>query len=374
MNAIAERQLPPSDRSDAEDKEIKLPASAGNGNALGAMHDGKYKIPGDEVNRATADLPDNQRSAIRRLHAFYMEEALSLGELANICGISQTSLSQVFRGKYPSKLDGIVESIERFFELHEKRGDARKLPFIETALTRQIWNVCKSALEFQRIGFIFGDSQTGKSEALIAYAVAHNHGSTIYVTVPTGGSLRNFLASLAKKLRISAHQRDADLRRRIIDAFDSRMLLIVDEASNCIPAERGSTQRGLQTIEFIREIFNESHCGVVICATDVFRNAMQAGSASKLLQQTNRRRLCALQLPDRPTQADLNTFAAAYKLPPATGEARELEKRMIEEEALGMWLTLLRMGAKVAAQAKKTMQWGHVISAHAGLMQLEGRK
>ena len=332
------------------------------------------QIPGDVVNRATEELPDNQRSAIRRLHAYYVEKHLSLGDLAEQCAISQTALTQIFRGKYPSKLDGITDKIESFFKLMDERSHSRKLTFIPTALTRRIWAVCETALEFQRIAFIFGDSQVGKSEALKAYAREHNHGSTIYVEVPTGGNLLNFLSKLAEKLRISSRQRRADLRRRIIDAFDSRMLLIVDEASRAIPTEGYSSNRCVQTIEFIRELFDETQCGVVICATNIFRDEMERGEVAKLLLQTNRRRVCALQLPDMPTPADLNTFAAAYDLEPATGDALKLQDRMIADEALGMWLTLLRMAAKVASKSGQKMQWAHVHTAYAGLRKLEGRK
>jgi len=331
-----------------------------------------YRIPGDIVNKATAELPDNQRSAIRRWHAYYVEHDLSLQEAAKMIGLSPSVASLVFRGRYEAKLDGIVKELENFFELADKRSQGRKLTFIETALTKKIWNVCDAAVEFQKVAFIFGEQQIGKTEALQAYQREHNHGSTIYVRMPTGGALLHFLTVLARKLRISEHMNITKLRERILGAFDDRMLLIVDEAHQCIP-ETGNSSAATRSIEFIREIFDEAHCGVVICATNVFRDAMENGPVHKILKQTKRRRLCALQLPSRPTQDDLNTFAAAYGLPPSEGAAREMEAHLVEDEALGMWLTLLRMGAKIAAQRKQTMTWSQVMSAHAGLKKLEGR-
>jgi hypothetical protein len=347
------------------------PESPDRSNALDAMHNGKFKIPGDTVNKATADLPDAHRSAIRRFHGFYIENDLSLDETAKLIGYTGGALSLLFRGRYQSKIDDIANEIISFFDLQDKRSQARKLNFIPTELTRRIWNVCTAALEFQRIAFIFGDQQIGKSEALIAFRDAHNHGNTIYIAMPTGGALIHFLTKLAEQLKISPHLGLAVLRRRIINSFDDRMLLIVDEAHQAIP-ENGRSAYPLQTIEFIRELFNEKHCGVVFAATNVFRDAMEKGDLEKVLRQTLRRRLCYLQLPSSPTQKDLNTFAAAYGLPPSDGAYRALEKQMVEDEALGMWLTLLRMGAKLAAQAKKTMTWAHVQSARAGLRQLEG--
>lgn len=342
-------------------------------NAIAAMAAKGVKIPGDVVNRATAELPDNQRSAIRRLHAYYIEHDLSLAEISKLIGKSEAVAGLVFRGKYEASLDAVVKEIESFFELLDKRSQGRKLEFIKTTLTEQIWNVCDAAVEFQKIAFIFGDMQIGKTEALKAYQVTHNHGSTIYVRNPAGGMELNFLSELARKLRISDNLSVTKLRERIISAFDDRMLLIVDEAHQSIP-ESGQSSAKVRTIEFIREIFDQTACGVVICATNVFRDAMDAGPVEKILRQTKRRRLCALQLPNTPRQIDLNAFAASYGLEPSSGVARTLEKEMVEEEALGMWLTLLRMGAKLAAQRKQKMTWNHVLNAHAGLKKLEGEK
>lgn len=329
-----------------------------------------HRIAGDVVNRATAELPDEQRSVIRRLHAHYIEHELSLDEVAKLIGMSAPTLSLIFRGKYEAKLDAVVKEIKAFFDLMDRRSEGRKLQFIPTKLTERIWNVCSAALEFQKIALIFGDQQIGKTMALTAYRDAHNHGSTIYVSMPTGGSLSSFLIELARALRIGETLCSTKLRERIKKAFDDRMLLIVDEAHRALPRSSRSS-RSIDSIEFIREIFDEAQCGVVISATNVFRDEMDNGSVQKVLRQTKRRRLCTLQLPNVPTQTDLNTFAAAYGLPISSGDARALEAKMVEEEALGMWLTLLRMGAKIAAQRKQEMKWEHVLTAYAGLKKLE---
>lgn len=331
------------------------------------------RIAGDVVNRATSELPDNQRSAIRRLHAYYVENNLTLAETGKLIDMSDATISLLFRGKYEAKLDNAVNDIERFFKLQDERHESRKLAFVKTSLTERIWKVCNQALEFQRIAFIFSDSQIGKTEALKAFRDEHNHGSTIYVRMPTGGALSNFLIELARALRIGENLSMTRMRERIKKAFDDRMLLIVDEAHLCIK-EKSRSQRSVESIDFAREIFDEAQCGLVICATNVFAEAMDEGPVHKILRQTKRRRLCALRLPNVPTQNDLNTFAAAYALPPSSGQARDLERRVVEDEALGMWLILLRMAAKVAAKRKEKMNWNHVIVAHAGLRELEHPK
>lgn len=345
-----------------------------NSNAVVAMHR-KFNIPGDVVFRATAELPDNQRSAIRGLHAWAVENDISIAEQAKTLGVSEATISLVYRGKYEAKLDNICDTYAKFLDLQAKRRESRRLPFIQTALSDRIWKVCDTAREFQKIAFIFSDSQVGKSEALKEYQRLNNHGSTVYVEMPTGGGEGNFMAKLAKIFKIGETSRMADLRRRIMDMFDDRMLLIVDEAHKAIPAPGNNvSRRSLNSIEFVREIFNERQCGVIFCATNVFRDAMEDGSVQRILKQTRRRRLCSIQLPPTPTRNDLNTFAAAYGLPPSSGKAREIEDQMVDREGLGMWLTVLRMAAKLSGERKQKMDWNHVVAADAGLKSLENYK
>lgn len=341
-----------------------------NATALQKARDQRFGIAGDVVNKATADLPDDQRSAVRWFHAHVSERGLSLGEAAQLVRYDESVLTRVFHGKYEGSLSNVVDEIEGYRRLYEERSKGRKLGFTETALARKIWKVCEASLEYQRISFIFGDTQIGKTEALLKYRDDHNHGSTIYVSMPTGGALGNFLAALAKALRIPAEQTDKQLIRRILAAFDDRMLLIVDEAHQCFLGRYPKS--GARTIEFIRELFDARKCGVVVCGTNVFREEMETGASAGLLKQTKRRRLVALQLPSAPTTDDLNTFASAYKLGAAKDEALVLQTEVIREEGLGFWLTLLRMAAKVANTKKQPMTWAHVIRAHAGLKELEG--
>jgi DNA transposition AAA+ family ATPase len=328
--------LPPSDRDDTSavlDNPTPV-QSDGRLASLATINRARQQVPGDIVNKATASLPDNQRSAIRRFHAFYTENALTLDEAAKLIRREGPTLSLVFNGQYQAKLDAITEEIENFFSLQDRRNLGRKLDFIETSLTRRIWSVCEAALEFQRVAFIFGDQQIGKSESLTAFQRAHNHGNTIYTFVPAGGLLSDFLLVCAQALRISHNQKRSNLRQRIKDAIDERMLLIVDELH--LTVDDSASRRAVQTVEFIREIFNQKHCGLVLCATNVFRDEMESGDLQKILRQLKRRRLCSLQLPSVPTQEDLNTFAAAYGLRPATGDAKKLQGEVIDQEALGI--------------------------------------
>lgn len=324
---------------------------------------------GDMVNRATAELPDEQRSAIRWLHAHGHEHRLSQSQIGELISYSGPAISQLFSGKY-HPLDEIVDAIIKFRKLYEARQLGKGVPFIETTLSKKIFDVCHAAREFQRIAMIFGESHIGKSCSLREYERLNNHGSTVMVEVPSGGSIGQFLRSMAKRLRISTSLSDRDLRTRIIESFDDRMLLIVDEAHRAVSPT--ITRGGLLTIEYIRELFDASKCGVVICATNVFSRALdEGGPAAALLKQTQLRRFCRLQLPDRPRRRDLDMIAAGFHLPPSAGDARKIEEEIIRSEALGMWITLLRMAQKLANTRKQSLSWDHVMKAYAGLRRME---
>lgn len=328
-------------------------------------------IPGDTVNRATADLVDNERSAIRWLHSHALDQGWTMAEAAVKINKAENTLYQIFTGRHQAGKKTVVEEIERLRKLVAARAGLNSLKFVETALSKRIFQVCDACLNHQRIAFIFGDSQIGKTTALEEYQRTHNHGSTILVRMPAAGKMGDFLRALAAQLRISHRHTTQELKIRIKAAFDDRMVLIVDEAHQGMRYRSGRAY-STEPYEFLREIHDERKCGLVISATNVFREELETGRQAGVLEQLSRRRLVALQLPNTPTTADLNTFAAAYGLEPATGEAADLQKHTIKDQALGVWLMLLRMTAGRTHRDNKPMTWAEVIRSHDMLRKLEG--
>jgi hypothetical protein len=164
------------------------------------------------------------------------------------------------------------------------------------------------------------------------------------------------------------------------------MLLIVDEAHRCFQSKSGT--RGLDTLDFLRELWNRRQCGMLILMTNEGRDQLLKGRHKKSLEQLWRRRLQPLQLPNVPFGDDLDRFAAAYGLPPATDEPvtiriptldesgnektithrdrpLRLQNQVVREEGLGVWLTILQDASDTAAEQKRPITWGAVIKAHA---------
>lgn len=347
-----------------------------------AMSRMRMRIPGDQVNLATADLPEDQRSAIRWLHAYAVDANLTHEELAALLKkedgqpYSKDSVYQSLTGRRASSgasLAPFVAAILRLQKITTERSGAARAPFIETPISRRISKVCEAALTYQRILFMYGDSQIGKSRALLEYTRTHNHGQTIYVRMPTRGTLGEFIRALARVLRIGSLQRDFQIKERIFQSIDSNMLLIVDQCHECFRGKYSNA--GLASLLFCMEIFDRSECGLVLSGTGDFEKGMMDNRNAEEMKQLLRRGFPKpLRLPAKPDRKSLDAFSSHYGLPPATthAEGLALQTEIIKEHDLGIWLTCLQSGARIAKKANESMTWDHVKLAHAGFLKMAG--
>lgn len=349
-------------------------------NATLAMQAIRYRIPGDVVNKATSALDDESRSALRWLHSYAGDRNFSLEEVASLLKqdsgkpYSKDSVYQALTGRRAesgASLTPFVAAIQRLRKIEEARWGANRAPFIETTLTQRIWKICETALNFQRIAFIYGDSQIGKTTALEEYQRTHNHGETIYVRMPAGGTFGEFVRVIAKALRISQELKDWKMKEKIFAAVDSRMLLIVDQCHECFLGQY--SDRSLRCLLFLMEVFDRCNCGMVLVGTAKFEAGIMDSRYRETLKQLVRRGLPKpLRLPDKPTIANLNEFSAAYGLPPATDDALALQSDIIRDHDLGIWLTTLQAGQKIATKRKEPLTWKHVIAANAAFLNIAG--
>jgi len=327
------------------------------------------RIPGPKVAAATENLPPDLRNPILWLHSYYWDTEQGLDAVAKKIGYDAGTLSKVFRGVYEGNVADVVNAIVKFRTLLNDRATINKVPFIRTELFNLLEESCNALRTYQKMGLVYGEAQVGKTTDLKHYASMeeYNHGRTVYVEMPVGGTFTGFCTELAAKIKVSPNQRSGELPAMIRKYFTDDMLLIVDEASR---AAVGGLQTS-KTLDFIRAIHDEAKCGVLLCGTNIFRDQMANVRMEPFLRQMHRRVLFRRQLPDRPSRADLNAFAAHYKLSQATGEAYELQKETITRHGLGVWLTTLQAASRMASNRRTDMTWEHVIKAHAFLKKLE---
>lgn len=349
----------------------------------------RFRIPGDVIAKNTADLPDGLRHALKWAAGFCRQRNLSLDEFGSLLvqpGTDKTysgdSVYQAFTGRRDQgSLDRFCQAVEVLRRRIDETA-SRASTFIETSLTRDIWRLCQKALRRQKLTFVFGPSQVGKTTALAEYAQRHNHGETVFVRMPTRGSVTELMKELAVRLGISVQCKAVDLRRRIMESFDERTLLIVDECHQALSSRYGD--RSLASLEFLREIWDRRRCGLVLCGTDIFRDGLRTHPVLKQLWLRGYR---PLQLPAKPTQGQLAEFARSFGLEPAQdknltvelvdvgddGEERtrrvtrnpvKLEGEVVSKYGLGRWVGILEDADDLAREKGSRMSWGKVIAAH----------
>ncbi len=367
------------------------PGGGDHTNATTAMNALKFRIPGDQVAAACKELPDEQRAAIKWFAGYCRNRNLDKEQISALLKKKNgdfygwDSIYQLLTGKRAEQgvnIEPIITSIDAFrrqVEAGSRIGDGG---FIETRLSAAIWDRCDRARLRKKFAFIFGDSQIGKTASLVEYTRTHNHGETIYVEAPTGGAISTFMQKLGAKLAIPQAHRAGDLRDRIMECFDGKMLLIVDEAHRLLHAGRG-----IHSLDFIRELYNTAGCGIALAMTHEGRKELHQGRFAKRLEQLWRRRLAPLQLPMTVPEDDLALFAASYDLDAATGKdvavnipytdehghAKEkvykesplvLQTRVVASEGLGVWLTILQDAKDMAKTQKRPITWAAVLKAY----------
>lgn len=235
------------------------------------------------------------------------------------------------------------------------------IPFVETRFARRVWQTINYARKYGKITFIFGESQIGKTSAILEYK-ARTPGA-YYVRMPSSPTLRlfvyDFAAALGAPERLTFPQR----RRYILNRLKRSDVVIVDECHQAILTERSINPTTAKIFEFIREVYDAVGCGLTLCSTNVFENEMTRGSLSGVLEQCNRRSLVTFHCPARPSAGDLAKFAAAHGLGEITEEAKAVQADVIKRECLGVWLTVLRMACEIAGGKGRTVEWSDVVQA-----------
>lgn len=325
-------------------------------------------ISGDTVKQALADqvrrqeLTADQEALVWWFYGHCRNEGFDLKEAAAQIGKDSTTLYRVWTGKYGASLDNICQDIARFRKLAEERSTRVKLDFVETSIWKVCDKVCNAALVTQTVAFIWGDSQIGKTTALEEYARRNNHGQTKLVRMPASAGVQLFMKELARACYVSPESCFEKLRERVLNAIDDKTLIIVDELHQAFTSYQSGS--AIKVMEVIREIYDRTHCGMVLVGTNVLRDNLTTGRLAAILEQLRRRGTIKVQLPAHPPKVDLDRIAKKFGLSPADGIALEVVKDMIHSSGLGMYIKFLSSAGMLANREGRKLTWDHFVQAH----------
>lgn len=329
-----------------------------------------FNIGGDTVKTnlremvERAKITEDQSNLISWFFNFAKNSDWTLAQAAEELGVDNSTLWRVLNNNYGAKLDNFCGRIERYKVIALERSTFRDVPFVETQVSKKIFQVCNAALFSQTIAFAFGDSQIGKTTALEEYARQHNHGQTKYIRLPASAGVQMVAREVARACHVSPHSSFEGLRDRILKAVDNKDLIIVDELHQCFMSYHKHSQ--IKVLEFLREIHDRTKCGMVLCGTHVLKEELERGKLALLLEQLRRRGTIKVDLPSKPPKRDLDHIAAEFGLPTTDAKSPEYEliKVMIRRSGLGMYVKFLQAASSMANKEKQKLSWDHFIAAH----------
>jgi len=325
-----------------------------------------------DVAERTGDCDGKQRDLAWWFFTFCRSQGLGFGypEAGKCIGYDSTTVYRFFHGKYGAKWSNLCEEIARFKKLNEERSSRVRLDFVETECARDVFAACQAALISQTIAYVYGDPQIGKTTALMEFARRNNHGSTIYVRMPASAGVSRFMRELARAAFVSPDTSVEHIIERIFRRVDDKTLVIIDEAHQAFLSYKKSSQ--IKVLELIREIYDRTGCGMVLCMTSWGREQFTRGNLSLLVEQLRRRGTIKINLPARPSNADIAKIARKFGLDAPTGAARETVQEMLHTSGLGMLIKFLQNASVYAAKQRKPMTWDHFMVAYDIVRKLGG--
>jgi len=225
-----------------------------------------------------------------------------------------------------------------------------------TWTAKRVFEACDAALYDHMPEFLYGVSQSGKTTALLEYQRTHNHGTTKYLRLGSHWSKARTVMELAKVCRCYSNKAStAQLEWRIIDSLTDRNLLLIDEFHEALFTY--GQQASLEVLEFIREIFDRTNCGIVMAATPMGKREFESGKNYVAFDQLRRRGLVTIVLPDVPKVADINKFAKSFELPVPDGEILKGIKDVLRRDGLGKFVKYLQKAYALATGEKRALTW-----------------
>lgn len=296
-------------------------------------------------------------------YSFAQDNRLSLSDAGDALGVSGTDAWNILMGRAPD----YATAGARIRDVKQRvvSVPASAKTFAPTSTWSTISQICDYVSVAYKPAFIYGESQIGKTECLEHWRdLNNNNGLVKLFTMPPAPTLGGVIYELAKMLHIPPRGFAAEIKSRVYDAIDSRMIILVDEVHRAF--EGVAPRNSIRIFEYLRSIYDTRKCGMVFSGTNVFKAALESGPLAPVLDQFRRRSIVTVTLPPVTPRADIDMIADMFKMPLLRSDktADEIVTRMVRDSGIGQFLMYLQSGTNIAAKYKQPISWAHFIAAH----------
>lgn len=301
-------------------------------------------------------VSEDQGELLFWLHGFGQDKNVSDANLSEMMKVSPAAVSQLLSGKYAAAdWTPMIDRIRALKDVEEEELKKLNLGFVMTYTAETIFTACENAMTDGMPAFIYGASQIGKTTALEEFQRRHNHGRTKYLRLGSSWTKARVVRELGRacKTRNIASKKSWQIEESIYESLNRYNLLIIDEFHLAMETVTDSASR--EIVEFLREVYDRTHCGLVLSSTKVGLQDLEDGKNRMLFDQLRRRGVVKVVLPDVPPLKDINAIARSFSLDLPKGEVLAKIKEILKTRGLGVFVKYLQKAHTLSGG--KPMSW-----------------
>ncbi|EOB9552161.1 AAA family ATPase [Vibrio vulnificus] len=278
----------------------------------------------------------NQTDVLMCIKRVLESKEITAAQLAKEISVAPATLSQVLNGKYTADPAAIIEKLEKWLRLRDRRAATPNVNpgFVMTETAKLITTDLTYAQVMESIVVIFGASGVGKSETLREYQ-RNNNNVWMITASPSRSTLTECLYELAMELGLDdAPRRKGPLSRVVRNRLrKSEGLVIIDEADHL----------DYPTLEELRILQEETGVGLVFVGNNKVYTQLTGGRRNEDFARLFSR-IAKKRGLHKTRLADVRAIAGAWGV---NGEAERSLMIQISERPGG--LRLLTKTLKLAA-------------------------
>lgn len=255
-----------------------------------------------------------------RLFTLGKQRGLSFAGVGELVEYSGSTVSRIFAGKYEGAMDQVVDKIDVFLEMEAERRKMSSDVFVENSIWTKVRNVCDLAIRRDAIVRLVGPSQIGKTHSLLEYQRRAKF-QVCYMRIPAAPTFKLVLDAMCDAVGVNSSLRIEEARPRVARAVGHNTLVIIDELHELIMS--GGKSTAMKCLEWIREIWDNSRCGMALCGTSSMEDDLINDPRMKgWLGQLDQRCIRIAKLPNELPASDIDLAAQAYGI---GGDKRPVE-------------------------------------------------
>lgn len=312
-------------------------------------------------------LPANVQEQLMWFHQHVLDSRLTWTDVEETVGYDKSTIFRWLKGMYEGSWKNAMEAIESYRRIVETRGSIQKNEFIENGISNLIKGGLDYALANNSITTIIAESRMGKTASVLWWRNNNNHGRSVYVSAPPYGGTKLFLRRIAEAVGVNRNQPSPQLYDAVCRSFNKHRILLVDEAHRLLPGDRRVNPVNL---EILRDIHDQTHCGLALIATQRFDDELRKGHYQ--FEQLLGRIGMPVRLHRTIRDKDFRPIVQQYIASPGPKLMDACREIANSPGRLGILVETLKMASRLAGRAKEKIDEGHMFKAMAIRRQMMG--